>query len=112
VDRYQGDEKLKEVPRDEKWNTEAGDEQPTEWQGEHNPNMDPFSPENVGVVQAITLLRIYDVLLAGFMQKYPVAGKRLMEKHAKGGFMAPPPAFNPEEVEQYGDPDGATDGSD
>lgn len=64
---------------------------------------DPFSPENVGVVQTITLLRIYDVMLADFVEKHPKAGQRLMEKHAKGGFFAPPPAFNPDEVEQYGE---------
>jgi hypothetical protein len=100
---------MREVSRDDKWENEP-DEAPME-----DPRLDketaaedPFSPENVGVVQTITLLRIYDVLIADFMARYPKAGEKLMERHARGGFMAPPPAFNPDEVEQYEDDHGGS----
>lgn len=93
---------MKEVPRDNKWDgtKEPDGEQVSDGTAPVESD-DPFAPGNVEVVTAITLLRIYDVMLADFMARHPQAGGRLMEKHARGGFMAPPPAFNPNEVTSY-----------
>lgn len=106
---------MREVPRDNKWEQpedprDTDPAWPVEDEGEkghdespvEGVNDDPFSPENTGVVQTITLLRIYDVMLADFVERHPKAGKKLLERHARGGFLAPPPAFNPDEVEDYG----------
>jgi hypothetical protein len=67
---------------------------------------DPFSPENVQVVIAITNLRIYDALMAMFTADHPLAAKRLVELHERGGLMSPPPGFDPDEVFNVADSSG------
>lgn len=59
---------------------------------------DPFSPENVPVVEAITLLRCYDALMGILDALNPEEARKLHEVHAKGGMMGPPPGFDPAEV--------------
>lgn len=59
---------------------------------------DPFSPGNIPIVQNITLLRIYDVLMAILTSMDEDAAEKLFDLHERGGLMTPPPGFDPEEV--------------
>ena len=86
---------MKEVEPDNKWTEEAGVE----------PSPDPFHPSNIDVVANITLLRIYDVLAAMLTSMDERAAERLMDLHAKGGLMAPAPAYDPRAVSDPGQVD-------
>jgi hypothetical protein len=52
---------------------------------------DPFSPENVDGVQAIILMRIYDVLLGLYREQNAEYAERLVELHEAGKIMGPLP---------------------
>lgn len=45
---------------------------------------DPFSPNNVGKVQLIVLMRIYDVLMAQLGKDHPEAAEALNDIHSNG----------------------------
>lgn len=86
--------KLKEVEPDNKWNTED----------EYDPTLDPFgTTENREIVNNITLLRIYDILMSQLTASHPEQAKQLFELHERGGLLCPPPKFEPSEV--YGEPE-------
>ena len=91
---------MREVHPDDKFPDETKDEEEVMAQEYEYPAEapDPFDPEYVDVTNAITLMRIYDVLMAQYMADHPERGVKLYEIHAKGGLMGPPPAFDPEEV--------------
>lgn len=47
-------------------------------------NLDPFHPDNVGGVQTVVLMRIYDVLMAILNDSDPHAALALHELHRAG----------------------------
>jgi hypothetical protein len=55
---------------------------------------DPFSPESAPGVSLVVQLRIYDVLLAMLNEMSPDKAEALMDLHATGALMAPPPMYN------------------
>ena len=55
---------------------------------------DPFAPENIGVVQVIMQMRIYDVLMALLTDASPNAAKRLLELHKEGSIFGSTPSLN------------------
>lgn len=57
-------------------------------------SQDPFSKENIDIVQFITLARIYDVLLALLQEADADVAGRLLEIHSMGGLMGPSPKFS------------------
>jgi hypothetical protein len=59
---------------------------------------DPFSPDNVGKVQLIVLMRIYDVLMAIYNDTDKDAAGRLHDLHAAGGILGSLPYFDPERL--------------
>jgi len=61
---------------------------------EIKPEEDPFSPENVGTLQFITLARIYDVLLVQLQLDHPEAAQQLLKHHAEGSLLGPQPFLN------------------
>lgn len=63
---------------------------------EHNLADDPFSPENVQVLQYITLARIYDVLMASLTLENPETANQILELHRVGKLLGPPPGFTGE----------------
>jgi len=54
-------------------------------------SQDPFSPQNVQILQFITLSRIYDVLMAVLSNTDPEAAKNVLKLHAEGKLLGPPP---------------------
>lgn len=93
---------MKEVSPDDKWTNMEDEVSAPEAQGENVEEAeDLFSPKNIGIVQTITLLRIYDILMAEFMDSNPAAASRMLERHKHGGTFTPPPAFDPEQMEDY-----------
>lgn len=64
---------------------------------EHND--DPLKdPQKVAAGTLITLMRIYDVLMAQLLLTNEEVYIKTYELHARGGLMAPLPNFNPEEL--------------
>ena len=61
------------------------------------PIEDPFSPENAPAFTLITLMRIYDVLMAQFNASNPDAAAKLVELHAKGKLLGSFPWLDPDE---------------
>lgn len=55
---------------------------------------DPYSSENIGVIQFIMLGRIYDTLMALLTDANPQRASDLLEMHSKGVLMGPSPFFN------------------
>lgn len=47
-------------------------------------NDDPFSPENVGKLQLVVNMRIYDALMALLNETDPEAAAKLHQLHASG----------------------------
>lgn len=62
---------------------------------------DPFSPENVGAVQTVVLMRIYDVLMTILQDANPDMAKQLHELHAAGQILGSLPYLDisPEDVQ-------------
>jgi hypothetical protein len=87
---------MQEVPGDDQFPT--NDPGPAE-----SRTIDPFHPEAVGITSAITLMRIYDVVMAQFLADYPESARRLLQIHASGGLMGPPPGFDPSQTRRYDD---------
>jgi hypothetical protein len=58
---------------------------------------DPFAASNVHQAQLIVLLRIYDLLAVQGLSVNPEATRPILELHARGGIMSPPPYFIPPE---------------
>jgi hypothetical protein len=54
---------------------------------------DPFSPNNIGVVQFIMQARLYDVGMALLSQLDAEVASELLELHASGALMGPAPFF-------------------
>lgn len=57
---------------------------------------DPFSPENIGILQFIMLSRIYDLLMLDLDMRNPEAAKKVLEIHRRGALMGVPPVLNGE----------------
>lgn len=55
---------------------------------------DPFSDEHVGTVQAITLMRCYDVLMTLLQLQSPEKAEDLLKLHAAGVLVGPSPALS------------------
>jgi len=55
---------------------------------------DPLSDKNVHTVNAITLMRIYDVLSALLTSVAPDEAEALLEAHADGKLIGPMPYLN------------------
>lgn len=55
---------------------------------------DPFSPENLPILQFITTARILDVLMTLLTEKNPEAAEQLLNLHAEGNLIYTAPAFN------------------
>lgn len=55
---------------------------------------DPFSPENIQILQYITLARIYDVLVTNLTKTDPEAANQILELHRTGKLLGPPPGFD------------------
>lgn len=54
----------------------------------------PFSPENVQILQFITLARIYDVLMVNLQTSNPEAAAQVLEHHKAGTLLGPQPILN------------------
>lgn len=59
-----------------------------------NEEDNPFSPENVQVLQFITLARIYDVLMVNLQLSNPEAAKQVLAHHKAGTLLGPQPVLN------------------
>lgn len=57
---------------------------------------DALDPSNAAVVQTITLMRIYDVLMGILTSSDAEAAAKLADFHARGGLITPPPAYDPD----------------
>lgn len=57
---------------------------------------DPFSPEEAPGLSLIMQMRIYDVLMAMYMETNMEAAKDLLEMHSRGQILGPLPSFYPE----------------
>lgn len=55
---------------------------------------DPFSPENIGVIQFIMLARIYDLLMLDLADRRPEAAAKVSEAHHKGSLLGVVPVMN------------------
>lgn len=69
--------------------------------GTESEQLDPFDPSNVGAVQLIVLMRIYDVLMAQLTLSDQEMAANLLELHAKGQILGPLPSLdlrNPEDA--------------
>lgn len=55
---------------------------------------DPFSDENIKILNFITLARIYDVLMAQLTESNPEAANAILELHRTGKLLGPPPGFD------------------
>jgi hypothetical protein len=55
---------------------------------------DPFAPENVGAVQLIVQMRIYDVLMAMYTEQNPGKANILINLHEQGKILGPLPAID------------------
>lgn len=55
---------------------------------------DPFSPENVGALNAIINMRIYDALIALLREQNPEAASDLLKMHYEGTIVGPEPRLN------------------
>lgn len=51
--------------------------------------------DNLGMVQVIILMRIYDVLLVDLMARNPEAAVKISEFHENGEFVGPNPSVAP-----------------
>ncbi len=52
---------------------------------------DPFSPEGAHIASLITLMRIYDTLMALLTEKDADAARKLIEAHSNGYLLGPMP---------------------
>lgn len=57
---------------------------------------DPFSEENIKILHFITLARIYDVLMAMLTETSPETAKKILDLHASGKLLGPPPNMSGE----------------
>lgn len=55
---------------------------------------DPYTPENIQIIQYITLARIYDVLMAMLTIQDKNKATQLLELHAQGKLLGPTPEFD------------------
>lgn len=55
-----------------------------------------YSEQAARDVQTIMLMRIYDVLISQFMVEHAEEAEKLYYLHLNGGFLNPPPAYDPE----------------
>lgn len=55
---------------------------------------DPFHKDNVGTVNAIMLMRIYDVLMGLYTETNPAAAHALLEMHTDGIIFGPMPSLS------------------
>lgn len=56
--------------------------------------IDPYAPENIGVLHFVTQHRIYDVLMALLTEKNPELAQNVLEMHSKGLLIGPQPFFD------------------
>lgn len=61
---------------------------------ENEVDFDPFSPDNVQILQYITLARIYDVLMVNLQASNPEIAAQLLEHHRQGTIVGPQPILN------------------
>lgn len=57
---------------------------------------DPFSPENIGILQFIMLARIYDLLMLDLNDRKPEVANRVLEAHRKGAILGSAPVLSGE----------------
>lgn len=60
-------------------------------------DLDPFSPTNAPALQLLTLMRIYDVLMAKLAAEHPMAAEKLDEIHSNGKLMGSLPWLDMED---------------
>lgn len=63
-------------------------------QVDNGPEDNPFSPENVQILQFITLARIYDVLMVQLQANNPEIAAQVLEHHKAGTLLGPQPILN------------------
>jgi hypothetical protein len=80
-DKYEADDAIVDEPVDE--NPDVSSE-----------NLDPFDPVNVGKVQLIVQMRIYDVLLAILSETNDAKAEALVELHSQGRVVGPLPILD------------------
>jgi hypothetical protein len=90
---------MKEIEHEDMWEGEGGfvpreKEEFIEPAVEPETSSDPLDPSNIGAVQTITLLRIYDVLMAILTEKDPDAADRLSNIHDAGEIVQESIGFN------------------
>jgi hypothetical protein len=55
---------------------------------------DPFSPENIGILQFIMLARIYDLLMIDLNERRPEVANRVLDAHRKGAILGSAPVLS------------------
>ena len=61
---------------------------------EESEGMDPFAPENIGIVQTIVLMRIYDLLGAILDNLDPEVAEEIVNRHSAGKITGPFPSLD------------------
>lgn len=55
--------------------------------------IDPFAPDNIGVLHFVVQARIYDVLMALLQEQNGASAKNILEMHSQGLLIGPQPFF-------------------
>lgn len=61
---------------------------------EDEASQNPFSPENIGILQFIMLARIYDLLMIDLNEKNPEVANKVLEAHRKGAILGTAPVLS------------------